>query len=62
MNVKDKTLEKFGDVLINLGQVSLIAGVGSLFLKEPGIWIWILGIAGGLILISVGLYVINKTK
>jgi energy-converting hydrogenase Eha subunit G len=51
-----KVLEKISDILIELGKALMIAGFASLFL-EPVKWLYAIGgIALGLILIGVGLF------
>ncbi|MCI0694644.1 hypothetical protein L0337_21895 [candidate division KSB1 bacterium] len=52
-----KVLEKFSDLLIELGKALIIAGFASLFLK-PVNWLYAIGgVTLGLILIGVGLFV-----
>jgi len=59
--LKASTIEKFCDVLIHLGEASIIGGGATLFVK--GLVSWgesIAGIAGGTFLLLWGLYIYNK--
>ena len=60
VRVHKKIFEKIGDVLIRLGETSIIAGAATLFVKELNILFFLLGIFVGIILIILGLITINK--
>jgi len=62
MKLADEAVEKIAEVLIQLGEASILAGVGSFFVKNVQ---WYFGFAGiflGAGLIIYGVYLIHKTK
>jgi hypothetical protein len=57
-----KVFEKAGDTLIDLGKAAIIAGFASLFI-QPVNWFYVTGgVALGLILIGIGLFLIYYAK
>jgi hypothetical protein len=62
MKLADEAVEKIAEVLIHLGEASILAGVGSFFIGNIK---WYFGFAGiflGAGLIIYGIYLINKIK
>ncbi len=56
MQLKKTTIEKLGDTLIHLGEASIIGGVATLFVEEfVRLASWS-GVIGGLLLITLGLF------
>jgi hypothetical protein len=62
MKLADDAVEKIAEVLIHLGEASILAGTGSLFIKQVRWYIGVLGIFLGVGLISYGVYLIHTIK
>lgn len=61
LKLKTSTVVKFCDVLIHLGEASIIGGGATLFVQ--GLVRWsasVAGIVGGIFLVLWGLYIHNK--
>jgi predicted membrane protein len=56
MKLHDEVLEKFGDLLIDLGKAAMVAGAAALFFEKFRFFTTVGGILLGLIFISAGLY------
>jgi len=56
MRFIDKVLEKFGDVLIDLGKAAMIAGTAALFFEKFYYFTTIGGVLRGSVLIASGLF------
>jgi hypothetical protein len=55
------TIEKFGEVLVHLGEASTIGGGATLFLQGLIRWgLSLAGIGGGFFLVLLGLYIHNN--
>lgn len=59
MQLRKSTIEKFGDILIRLGEASVIGGTVTFFVKDFPIWQSLFAFFGGVLLMTVGLYVNN---
>jgi hypothetical protein len=52
------TIEKFGEVLVHLGEAAIIGGGATLFLQGLISWgLSLAGIGGGFFLVLLGLYI-----
>ncbi|MGH7599727.1 MAG: hypothetical protein ACREOI_25515 [bacterium] len=59
--LKVSTIEKFSEVLVHLGEASIVGGGATLFVQGLVSWIESLaGIVGGIFLVLWGLYIHNK--
>jgi hypothetical protein len=62
MQLTKSTIEKFGDVLIRLGEASVIGAAATFFVKEFPFWQSLLGLITGGSSIILGLYVNNSAE
>ncbi len=61
IKLKASTVEKFSEVLIHLGEASIVGGGATLFVQ--GLVRWgasVVGIVGGIFLVLWGLYIHDK--
>lgn len=59
MAIRQKTIEKFGDILIRLGEASIIGGVATFFVSNFPQLASLFALVGGIVLIFTALYFIN---
>lgn len=59
MEIKQKAIEKFGDILIRLGEASIVGGVATFFVNDFPKVASLFALIGGIILIFTALYFIN---
>ena len=59
MQLRKSTIEKFADVLIRLGEASVIGGAATFLVKDFSLWQSLYALSGGVVLIIIGLFMNN---
>jgi hypothetical protein len=62
MKLADEAVEKIAEVVVHLGEASIIAGGGSFFVKDVAWYFGVGGVVLGLGLIAYGVFLIDSLK
>jgi hypothetical protein len=61
MKIHVETTKEFGNVLVHLGEASIIGGAAGLFVQGFLLWASLVALIGGSMLVLTGLYFINES-
>jgi len=61
MRIYHETIKEFGHVVIHFGEAAVLGGGAALFVRSFSLWLTLTAFVGGLILVFLGLYFVNKS-